>query len=77
MTHLAAAVGIPTVVLFGPTDPKIWGPRGERVAILRKNLDCSPCTDEELARCSHRRCLELIEVEEVIERVRELMCGKE
>jgi ADP-heptose:LPS heptosyltransferase len=76
ITHLAAAVGIPTIALFGPTDPKIWGPRGERVTILRKNLDCSPCADEELARCSHRRCLELIGVEEVIERMRELMCGR-
>jgi len=76
MTHLAAAVGIPTIALFGPTDPKIWGPRGERVAILRKNLDCSPCTEEELKRCSHHRCLELIEVEEVIERMRGLMCER-
>lgn len=35
ITHLAAAVGIPTVGLFGPTDPGIWGPRGARVALLR------------------------------------------
>ena len=34
ITHMAAAVGIPTVALFGPTDPAIWGPRAERVAIL-------------------------------------------
>ena len=73
MTHLAAAVGIPTIALFGPTDPEIWGPRGERVAILRKHLGCSPCTEEELERCDHRRCLKLIEVEEVIERARKLM----
>src|SRR5271170_919840 len=31
ITHLAAAAGTPTVALFGPTDPKVWGPRGERV----------------------------------------------
>jgi heptosyltransferase III len=35
ITHLAAAVGAPTVALFGPTDPKVWGPRGERVQYLR------------------------------------------
>jgi len=31
ITHLAAAVGTPTIVLFGPTDPAIWAPRGSRV----------------------------------------------
>jgi len=33
-THLAAAVGCPTVAIFGPTDPARYGPRGERVSIL-------------------------------------------
>ncbi len=73
MTHLAAAVGVPTIALFGPTDPEIWGPRGERVFILRKDPGCFPCTEEELKRCNHQRCLELIEVEEVIERAKMLM----
>lgn len=73
MTHLAAAVGVPTVALFGPSDPEIWGPRGKKVAIVRKELDCSPCSREELERCAYQRCLELIEVEEVIERARGLM----
>jgi heptosyltransferase III len=31
ITHLAAAVGTPTIVLFGPTDPAVWAPRGSRV----------------------------------------------
>jgi heptosyltransferase III len=35
MTHLAAAIGTPTVALFGPTDPKVWGPRGEQIHCLR------------------------------------------
>ncbi len=35
ITHLAAALGMPTVALFGPTDPTIWGPRGAHVIILR------------------------------------------
>ena len=75
ITHLAAAVGIPTIALFGPTDPEVWGPRGERVVVVRKDLGCSPCTEEESQRCNHRRCLELIGVEEVIERAGEYMRG--
>ena len=37
ITHLAAAVGTPTLALFGPTDPNVWAPRGERVTILRRD----------------------------------------
>lgn len=37
ITHLAAAMGIPTIALFGPTDPAIWGPRGRSVRILWGN----------------------------------------
>ena len=34
VTHLGALVGAPTLALFGPTDPVIWGPRGPRVQIV-------------------------------------------
>lgn len=35
VTHLAAAVGVPVVALFGPTDPARWRPRGRWVRVLR------------------------------------------
>mgnify|MGYP000296171129 CR=1 FL=1 len=35
VTHLAAALGVPVVALFGPTDPAIWGPRGSHVCIVK------------------------------------------
>ncbi len=34
MTHLAAAIGLPTVAIFGATDPRIWRPLGEHVAVV-------------------------------------------
>ena len=34
ITHLAAAVGIPTIALFGPTDPAVWAPRGKKVIVI-------------------------------------------
>jgi heptosyltransferase III len=43
MAHLAAAVGCPAVVLFGPSDPAVWAPRGKNVRILCKESACSPC----------------------------------
>jgi len=36
ITHLAAACGVPTIAIFGPTDPRIWGPRGPRVKIITR-----------------------------------------
>jgi heptosyltransferase III len=37
ITHLAAAVGVPTVALFGPTEPGVWCPRGENVRMVRQD----------------------------------------
>jgi ADP-heptose:LPS heptosyltransferase len=36
LTHLAAYIGCPTIALFGPTDPRIWGPIGRRVRVIWK-----------------------------------------
>jgi heptosyltransferase III len=37
ITHLAAAVGTPVLALFGPTDPRVWAPRGPHVRVARFN----------------------------------------
>jgi len=39
ITHLAAAVGTPVVAIFGPTDPALWAPRGERVRVVAGDLE--------------------------------------
>ena len=38
ITHIAAAVQTPVAAIFGPTDPAIWGPRGQRVKIVAGDL---------------------------------------
>jgi ADP-heptose:LPS heptosyltransferase len=35
ITHLAAALGLPGVVLWGDTNPTVWRPRSERLRLLR------------------------------------------
>ncbi len=39
ITHLAAAAGAPVVAIFGPTDPAVWAPRGDRVRVVQGKLD--------------------------------------
>lgn len=39
ITHLAAAAGAPVVAIFGPTDPAVWAPRGDRVRVIAGKLD--------------------------------------
>ena len=52
--HLARAVGTPIVAIFGPSDPRRYGPRGVRDDIVRIDLPCSPCNRIRLppARCT-------------------------
>jgi heptosyltransferase-3 len=39
ITHLATAAGAPVVAIFGPTNPAVWAPRGERVRVIAGTLD--------------------------------------
>jgi heptosyltransferase III len=44
ISHLAAAAGAPCVVLFGPSDPAVWRPRGENVSVITARQGaCFPC----------------------------------
>lgn len=54
--HLASALGIPTVAIFGSTNPARTGPLGPRTAIIYKAIECSPCLAR-TCRFGHYRCL--------------------
>lgn len=55
-SHLAASAGVPTVTLFGPTDPVRWGPYGSRHrAVFDAGLACRPCHYHKT--CDNRPCL--------------------
>jgi hypothetical protein len=44
-THLAAALGLPTIPIFGPTDPKVWSPLGQYVRGVQPIDDWPTCND--------------------------------
>ncbi|TKJ33591.1 lipopolysaccharide heptosyltransferase II [bacterium (candidate division B38) B3_B38] len=61
--HLAAALRVPTIGIFGPTDERITAPWGEGHSVISKQLDCRPC---QLADCpTEHRCMKAITAEEV------------
>jgi heptosyltransferase-1 len=61
--HLAAAVGTPTVALFGPSNPRRNGPYGPGHVILHQRLPCSNCYQRT---CNHWECLPGIAVDTVV-----------
>jgi len=78
--HVAAALGVPTIGLFGPGSPHRTAPRGprSRVACLWKGYPCSPCRQKFFQECPASPndkpfCLEEIGVDEVEEAACRLM----
>ncbi|MCF6149932.1 MAG: glycosyltransferase family 9 protein [Candidatus Kuenenia sp.] len=69
ITHLAAAMGVSTLAIFGPTDPKVWGPRGKSVKICYHPTPCSPCSDEKRKNCFPKTCLESITTKMIKEEI--------
>ncbi len=67
VSHLAASLGLPTVAIFGPTDQKVWAPRGEKTFVVSRRAHCSPCLKERLSQCEDPECLRGIKVEDVFE----------
>jgi heptosyltransferase I len=64
--HLAAAVGTPTVALFGPSNPRRNGPYGMGHTVLHRSLPCSHCYQRT---CDHWECLPGIDVDLVVKAV--------
>lgn len=62
--HLAGALGVPTVAVFGSTNPMRTGPMGPHCTVIYRGLDCSPCL-ERTCRFGHYNCLRDIAAEEV------------
>ncbi len=69
--HIAAALGVPTVAVFGPTDDIATGPFGRRTRIVKEPVNCSPCM---LRECPiDHRCMTRVSAESVARAARELL----
>ncbi len=79
LMHLSAALKVPTVGIFGPTNPKWVSPWGERTKVVRNSVaGCGPCFrySPEPLLCHKKygfKCLQGINVREVLEAARSLV----
>jgi heptosyltransferase-2 len=68
--HIASAVAVPTVAVFGATDHVATGPTGELARIVRRPVECSPCL---LRECPiDHRCMTAVDADTVVEAALEL-----
>lgn len=68
--HIASAMQIPFVALFGPTDYRRHLPPAQRYQVIQKALPCAPCYKGE---CKDYKCMEMITAQEVLEAVERLL----
>jgi heptosyltransferase II len=69
--HLASSLGVPTVAIFGSTEPQLTGPTGEGHVVIRHHVECSPCF---LRECPlDFRCMKAVTVAEVVSAVERVL----
>ncbi len=69
--HIASALGVPTVAIFGATDDTTTGPTGSNARVIRQPVDCSPCL---LRECPiDHRCMTGVSAERVVKEALELL----
>ena len=69
--HIASALGVPTVAIFGATDDTTTGPTGLNARVVRHPVDCSPCL---LRECPiDHRCMTGVSAERVVKEALELL----
>jgi heptosyltransferase-2 len=68
LMHIAAALGTPTMGIFGPTSPYLWAPLNGLAATVQTNtkLSCQPC-QRTVCRMNDHRCMRDISASDVVE----------
>lgn len=72
--HIAAALGTPTVGIFGSTEPQRTAPLGEKVTVVREKVKCAPCFKRTCIYDTYE-CLDKITTEMVVKKSDELING--
>ena len=71
--HIASALGVPTVAIFGATDDQTTGPTGPLAKVVREQVECSPCLKRECP--IDHRCMTRVSAARVAEAALVLLAG--
>lgn len=74
LMHVAGALGVPLVAVFGSTNPATTSPPGMKSVIVRKPVDCSPCLKKVCP--TDFACMDLIGADDVIKAAERLLSGE-
>ncbi|MDO9565355.1 MAG: lipopolysaccharide heptosyltransferase II [Candidatus Desulfaltia sp.] len=72
LMHVAAALDVPLIAIFGSTNPVTTGPQSQRSKIVRVPIKCSPCLKPECPE-GHLKCMDQIDVEMVFDVAKEIL----
>ena len=70
--HIAAAVGTPTITIFGPSDEIKYRPYGKNNLVVKSNLACRPCGKHECP-LKHHKCMVDIKTEKILQKAQLLL----
>lgn len=73
--HIGAALGVPTITIFGPTNPVRTRPWGQNIAIVKKDYECMPCYIKrgQKVKCKSFRCIRDVDVDMVVREASRLL----
>lgn len=69
--HIATALAVPVVAIFGSTDPLLTGPAGSGHVVIKKEVPCSPCFKRQCP--TDLKCMDLVNVDDVLEGVEKIL----
>ena len=79
--HVAAALGVKTLGLYGPSSPEVFGPRNPGSVNIWKKTECAPCYEPETVHakkfleCADNKCMQAISVQDVKNAADQLLAG--
>ncbi len=72
-SHIAASLGLPTLIIFGPETVAQWRPLGNSYVIVKKKFQCSPCNQRKDCPILERNCIKAVETGDVVAGIKDIL----